>query len=179
MSEGIEIPLPDPAEQAALERQRMWESIGMPMSPMYMSEEQMDRDFRGRFSCVNADVLREAQQALKFVACPDCVVTKNHGEITVTRFHIRVTDDIMTTFKAMARCFCYNCGHEEYWPLQRDPRAHAGDTERSLEELLKLHRRQQKRAYNQQAKTATEIKAESDRLSWLRSVYNRMKPPGA
>lgn len=122
---------------AAVQRQEVWEMIGMPMSPMYMSEETMNREYRGRFSCVNADVLREAQQALKFIACPKCVVHKDYGEITVTRLHIRVQDDIMNVFKAMARCFCYNCAHEEYWPLQRDPRATDTSSEAYIQEMLR------------------------------------------
>lgn len=109
-------------DKLALDRQKLWETIGMPQSPKFMTEEIMNRDFRGRFCCINRDVLKEAQHALKFVACPRCVIEKPYGEIAVTRFHILVQDDVMTVFAAMARCFCYNCAHEEFWPLSRDPR---------------------------------------------------------
>ncbi len=124
----------------ALGRQKLWEELGMFESPKFMTEEIMNRDYRGRFTCINKDVLREAQQALKFIACPGCVIEKSYGEITVTRFHIRVQDDVMTVFKAMARCFCYNCAHEEYWPLSRDPRTRAQDEERYAYEKEMMHR---------------------------------------
>ncbi len=109
-------------DEAAKKRQKLWESIGMPQSPLYMREEDMNRDYRGRISFCLEQVAEEAQRALKFVGCPNCVVEKNYGEIAMTRLHIRIIDDVMTVFRAMARGFCYNCGYEEYWPLHHDPR---------------------------------------------------------
>lgn len=106
----------------SVERQNLWQSVGMPISPPYMTEEEMNRHYRGRFSCINAQLLREAQLVMKFVACPACVKAKSYGEIAVTRLHITVIDDPMTTFKALGRCFCFNCAHEEFWPLRVDPR---------------------------------------------------------
>lgn len=124
-------------DEAAAKRQKIWEDIGMPMSPMYMEQAEMDRTYRGRFTCINREVLEEAQRAMRFVACPNCVVERNHGEITVTRFHTRVQDDVMTVFAAMARNFCFNCGHEEFWPLGRDPRVQSGQSESTISELLR------------------------------------------
>jgi hypothetical protein len=124
-------------DEAATKRQEIWESIGMPMSPMYMEQAEMDRTYRGRLTCVNRSVLEEAQRALKFIGCPKCVIERDYGEITVTRFHTRVQDDVMTVFKAMARNFCFNCGYEEYWPLSRDPRARPDDSEKHIQDLLR------------------------------------------
>jgi hypothetical protein len=122
----------------SLDRQKLWESIGKPISPQYMTEADMNQHYRGRFSCINKFVLLEAQHALKFIGCPSCVKEKSHGEITVTRFHILVQDDPMTTFKALARCFCWNCAFEEYWPLSYDPRPQAAFAgEKNDEEYVK------------------------------------------
>ena len=138
-------------DKLALSRQKLWEAIGAPISPNYMTEAVMDRDFRGRFSCINKDVLDEAQRALKFIACPKCVIEKSYGEISVTRLWIGVQDDVMTVFKAMARCFCYNCAHEEYWPLSHDPRKRDDEREAYMKECEYAMKMQQAQIRNQQA----------------------------
>lgn len=126
-------------DEKAVKRQQLWEGVGMPMSPMYMSEADLIGTYRNRMIATSEKVLDEMQRALRFVACPACteVRDRDFGIIAVTRLHIHVQDDVMTVFKAMARCFCFNCGFEEYWPLQRDPRAQPGDAERNIQELLR------------------------------------------
>lgn len=134
------------SETGGLQRARLWESLGYPMSPPHMDQAKYEREYATRQTFVNRQVFYQAERLLRTVFCPSCIVEDAGGRITGVRLYAQVEDDVMTTFKAMGHFTCHHCGFDEYHPLAKDPRVNEAQSGkpgymREIEELEKQRRR--------------------------------------